>query len=638
MASDRKSQEKEIARLKESNRMLDEHVKSLVQTELRLHKTRRRLDAELERIRDLSDLTLDLLSWESPVGIVLRARELLESRFDVDRTEVVIVPEGAGKPAVMSTGPDGVLLRREVPIDADELPILRSLERTVHFQGAEQGKSGPWSELAQLLERIEGRNLRFSPQARITCVPIRPEKKTLFGLVLLSKDSPESNPLLKEPITAERLPFLNLLAVHVERAILNARLTAQLERRSRELAESNRQLTASLEDLERTHRQLLQARKMEAIGRLAGGIAHDFNNLLTVILGHAQMVREDCESGSTTQDDADQILEAATRAARLTGQLLAFSRKQARKPAVRSLNRLVTGSIRMLDSLVGETIRLEVSADPEAGNIRVDRTQFEQILLNLVVNGRDAMDRSGVLTLVTRPAGKADYLAVQEQPEPADYAALLVSDTGTGMDPETRAKIFEPFFTTKKPGQGTGMGLAMVYGLVRQNGGYIGVWSEPGEGARFTILFPRVTAPEDREEPGTGDAATGRSQGRGTILLVDDEEMIRDLTRRTLESAGYDVLAAADGQEALEKAREYGIDRLALVLTDAVMPRLGSAGLAGALRKERPGLPVVYMSGYAFDTLDIQELGEGEYYLPKPFAPSVLLEKLRKALRPVNSL
>jgi len=376
--------------------------------------------------------------------------------------------------------------------------------------------------------------------------------------------------------------------------------------------------------------QLRQAQKMEALGRLAGGVAHDFNNLLTVVNGYAALLLARLGAGDTLRPGLEEILKAGDRAADLTRQLLAFSRRQVLEPRVVDLNRVVTGLESMLRRLIGEEIQVLVRPKASAGTIRVDPGQLHQVILNLALNARDAMPEGGELVLetgnvevdATRALGRLDL-------QPGCYVVLAVSDTGRGMDEETRRRLFEPFFTTKEPGQGTGLGLATVYGIVRQSGGQIWVYSEPGQGTTFKIYFPCVDAAVAAEAPAAGAV---QARGTGTVLLVEDQADVRGLAAAVLREAGYRVIEAASGAEAIASLeRDEGpID---LLLTDVVMPGMGGLALAERLRGMRPGMKVLYVSGHPSSLLALRDaLEAGSKYLQKPFTPEELAATVREAM------
>lgn len=377
--------------------------------------------------------------------------------------------------------------------------------------------------------------------------------------------------------------------------------------------------------------QMRQSQKMEAIGRLAGGIAHDFNNLLTIVLGNAELAIEDLPQGDPRRELVQEIAHAGQRAASLTTQLLAFSRKQVLEPKVVDLNVLVADTERLLRRLIGEDIELRTVLEPNLHSVRVDPVQIEQILLNLTVNARDAMPGGGRLTIETQNV-RLDEAFGLSHPDvrPGRYALLAVSDSGHGMDEGTKARIFEPFFTTKERGKGTGMGLPTVYGIVQQSGGYIWVYSEVGQGTTFKIYLPEFTSAPTR--PVSEPLLKASLRGDETLLLVEDEAMVRALARRILESQGYRVLEAKDGAEALEIAAEHG-DSIDLLITDVIMPGMGGKQLAEILRSHRAEMQVLYVSGYTDDTIVEQGmLSPGVAFLQKPFTHESLSAKVRAVL------
>jgi PAS domain S-box-containing protein len=374
-----------------------------------------------------------------------------------------------------------------------------------------------------------------------------------------------------------------------------------------------------------------QSRKIETAGRLAGGIAHDFNNLLTAILGTSEILLHELPPGIAAREDVEEIKRAATRAANLTRQLLAFSRRQVLQPRVLDLAELVSGVESMLRRLIGEHITLLVRNAPLLWRIRADGGQLEQVIVNLSLNARDAMPTGGTLTIETTNCA---FEGVAHGPEsiipPGPYVLLSVSDTGTGMDEETLRHLFEPFFTTKEPGKGTGLGLATVYGIVKQSDGFIYPDTQMGRGSRFRIYLPRVEGAPDRPEPVVAGAAPVRAQG--TVLLVEDEEAVRRLARRVLEGVGYRVLEAANGAEALVLADGWK-GPLDLVVTDVIMPVMSGQELSARLRQLRPGLRILYVSGYTDDAiLQHGDLLPNTAFLQKPFTPGSLAQRVREVL------
>jgi len=377
--------------------------------------------------------------------------------------------------------------------------------------------------------------------------------------------------------------------------------------------------------------QLRQAQKMDSVGQLASGIAHDFNNLLTVINGMSELLMDQLSQDDASRADVEDIHRAGERAATLTRQLLAFSRQQILEPRVLNLNTVVAGMKDLLQRLLEEDISLVVVATPELGNVKADPGQIEQLVTNLAVNARDAMPQGGQLTIETHNVTVDDTYGRQHGASvpPGLYVMLCVSDAGVGMDPVTRARIFEPFFTTKAPGKGTGLGLSTVYGIVKQSGGFIWVYSEVGQGSSFKVYLPQVTEAPDTDQP---EQTVVSSSGTETILLVEDDEHLRKVAIRFLEPAGYSVLPTAGGEEALRLIERYE-GTVHLMLTDVVMPGMSGRELAGRLAQTRPGMRVLYMSGYTDDTIVRHGLLEGKVALVnKPFTSTVLLRKIRQVL------
>jgi two-component system, cell cycle sensor histidine kinase and response regulator CckA len=374
---------------------------------------------------------------------------------------------------------------------------------------------------------------------------------------------------------------------------------------------------------------LHQAQKMEAIGQLTGGIAHDFNNILAAILANSHFLLEAMDADDVRRQDADEIRRAAERAASLTRQLLAFSRRQVLKPAIVDLNTTVGGIEKMLCRLIGEDVTLTVAPATELGTVRVDVGQIEQVIMNLAVNARDAMPKGGTLTLETSNVDLSEEYAAGHPPvEPGRYVALTVTDTGVGMDAETKRRLFEPFFTTKELGKGTGLGLSTCYGIVKQSGGHIWVYSEVGQGTVFRIYLPRVDgvaeAPEQR-------APASRLEGSETVLLVEDDERVRSALARILENYGYRALVAADGAEAKTLA-ERQTDAIDLLLTDVVMPRSTGPEVAEFVRQHHCS-KVLFMSGYTeHSALHSGEMVGNQAFIQKPFSPMALIAKLREVL------
>ena len=379
--------------------------------------------------------------------------------------------------------------------------------------------------------------------------------------------------------------------------------------------------------------QLRQSQKLEAVGQLAGGVAHDFNNLLGVITGYSDLALREIDPEHRAHRRVEQIRKAAERAAALTRQLLAFSRKQVLQPRVLALNAVVADVEKMLRRLIGEHIQLVTVLSEDLGTVKADPGQIEQVLVNLAVNARDAMPGGGKLVIETANTDLDEgYVRAHADARPGPHVVLSVSDTGHGMDARTLSRVFEPFFTTKGPDKGTGLGLSTVYGVVKQSGGHVTAYSEPGHGTTFKVYLPRVDEPL---EPRPGQAAVGETpRGTETILLAEDEESLRLMFRELLEGAGYLVLEGASPEAALA-ASESHAGAIHLFMTDVVMPRIGGQELARRVLVTRPQVRVLYISGYSFEGIGHHGLIDaGANYLEKPFTAEALLRTVRKILDP----
>ncbi|HWN12144.1 MAG TPA: PAS domain S-box protein [Pyrinomonadaceae bacterium] len=393
-----------------------------------------------------------------------------------------------------------------------------------------------------------------------------------------------------------------------------------------------------ISDVRQLEEQLRQSQKLEAIGILAGGIAHDFNNLLTVILGYGDLTLKRLNEEDPLHRNISEANKAAARAAGLTRQLLAFSRKQVLQPRILTLNAVVSELEKMLRRLIGEDIGFRTVLDPELGSVRADPGQIEQIIMNLAVNARDAMPKGGKLTIETKNVYlDEDYAKKHIAVVPGSYVMLAVSDTGMGMDEPTQARIFEPFFTTKESGKGTGLGLSTVYGIVKQSGGNIWVYSEVGRGTTFKIYLPRVD--EGAQEVERSAETDGAMQGSETVLVAEDEEAVRALARQVLEIYGYHVLEAANGGAALLICERHK-EPIDLLITDVVMPEMSGRELADRLAQLRPDMKVLFMSGYTDNAIVHQGvLDEGANFIQKPFPTEALARKVRNVLdAPIKSL
>ena len=377
--------------------------------------------------------------------------------------------------------------------------------------------------------------------------------------------------------------------------------------------------------------QLQQSRKMEAVGRLAGGIAHDFNNLLTIITGYTELALNRPQLPHEVRADIERIENASGRAAALVRQLLAFSRKQVLQPKILDLNKIVLNLDSLLRRLMDERIQMVTQVKDDIGKVKADPAQIEQVIMNLVVNARDAMPEGGRLVVETCNTDlDATYAVDHVSVKPGRYVMLAVSDTGVGMDKQTVAHIFEPFFTTKESGRGTGLGLSTVYGIVKQSGGYIWVYSEPGKGSTFKVYLPRVD--ESPEELTTGESTHRAQAGKETILVVEDEEDVRELIQTVLREKGYEVIVSEDPQHAERAAAQFG-GEIHLLLTDMVMPGISGRELATRISARRQGIRVLYMSGYTDNVITAGGMLEkGLAFLQKPFSPATLVQKVREVL------
>jgi two-component system cell cycle sensor histidine kinase/response regulator CckA len=445
-------------------------------------------------------------------------------------------------------------------------------------------------------------------------------------------DPSEQERVMREFQRGTRLDNVEVRWKRKDGSAITVRLSGRAVNSPEEAAEVLELIAEDITERRVLENQFRQAQKMEAVGRLAGGVAHDFNNLLMVISGYAEVLLEQTRKGATLYPKIEAIHQAADRATTLTRQLLAFSRKQLLELKVVDLNIIIEDMERLLRPLVGENIELETQLAPDLGRTRADASQIEQVIMNLVVNSKDAMPKGGKINIQTANARlnnedrRREYTYIQ----PGLYVVLSVTDTGEGMDKETQLRIFEPFFTTKEKGKGTGLGLSTVYGIIKQSGGYVLVESEPRLGTTFRIYLPRV---EDALEP-AGPMGASRSQAIGseTVLLVEDEESVRQLVRETLESKGYKVLEADNGEAALQIVSDYS-GKIDMLITDVVMPGMSGRELSARLCASYPQTKVLYLSGYTEDAIVHEGVVDPDTaFLQKPFTLQTLSRKVREVL------
>ena len=580
-------------------------------------------------------------------GLLVRIREVLQSgvaQHDV-LFDLHVTSRRDARPARITV--TGIRIAEEE--EARLLLTIQDLSEEERLHAARRASEQRFRDLVQGLDAIvweaEARNLRFTfvSQRAEGLLGFPPEhwlrESDFFALRIHREDRERALDICRTAVAAGTDHEFEYRSVTADGHVVWLRDIVHVLRDSEGRSRQLRGLTVDLTErkgaemaLRASEDQLRQAQKMEAVGQLAGGIAHDFNNLLMVIQGDSELIRRKVPEGDPLRRNVDGIREAAQQAATLTRQLLAFSRKQVMAPKVIDLNRVVAGMQAMLQRLLTETVELVFVPTRDVGYVKADPGQLEQVIMNLVVNARDAMPEGGRLTMETSRQ-ELDEIAVRGHGEatPGTYVVLAVSDTGHGMDEATRARLFEPFFTTKEPGKGTGLGLSTAYGIVRQSGGHIWVYSEPGQGSSFKICLPLVADEPEREvarpEP-AGDAARGAE----VVLLVEDAPRVREVVREILEMSGYAVLEARDGAEALEISERHP-GRIHLMVTDVVMPQMSGRELAVQMASLRPDVRVLFMSGYT-DSAIVRHgvLDPGTAFISKPFTPDALAAKVREVL------
>jgi len=547
-------------------------------------------------------------------------RAMLERSLDLSSQE--LLQANAELRALVSAFPDHILR-------------LRPNGTILDIKGAPSEQSRRWLPGHDFLESLDAkaRPLLVDALQRVVAqqAPSSVELETgarFFEARLLPLEDAQILMILRdvtERYYAEKQLRASQLALHEAHRDLERRVeerTAALGRVNDELRREIAERQASESARSLLKEQLRHAQKMEAIGRLSGGIAHDFNNLLTAIRGYSELLLKELQ-GSPLRADVEEIFNAADRAATLTGQLLAFSRRQILTPEIVVLNQRVSDMSRMLDRLIGEHIAIDLRLASDLWTVRADAAQLEQVPVNLALNARDAMPQGGRLTIETLnrdvTAPEAQALEITAGP----YVELRVRDTGIGIPADVHGRIFEPFFTTKPKGAGTGLGLSMVYGFVKQSGGAVSVDSAPGRGSTFALLLPRTIGAADRT-PTPKQLAPQPGRGSGTILIAEDERALRRLSATVLGQAGYRSLEASDGQQALDMFTVHS-RQIVMVVTDVVMPRMGGIELAARLRKTHPDLPILFVTGYVEQGEALHESTAGAPVLLKPFSPEALL-------------
>jgi len=543
-------------------------------------------------------------------------------------------------------------LRALVSAFPDHIVRLRPSGVILDIKGAPSDQSRKWLPGRDFLETldIKGRGPVIAALHRVVseqaAVNIELEAGTDSGATrhyearLLPLEDAQGMMILRD-VTERHFAEKQLRASQQALHEAHRDLERRVEERTAALGHANEELRREMADRQAAEsarreleEQLRHAQKMEAIGRLSGGIAHDFNNLLTAIRGYSELLLKELQ-GSPLRADVEEIFNAADRAATLTGQLLAFSRRQILTPEIVVLNQRVTDMTRMLNRLIGEHIAIDLHLATDLWTVRADAAQLEQVLVNLALNARDAMPQGGRLAIETSNRDIRPKEASALEISPGPFVELRVRDTGAGIPFDVQGRIFEPFFTTKPKGAGTGLGLSMVYGFVRQSGGAITVDSAPGRGATFALLLPRTDEKADRT-PTPKQLLPQTERGSGTVLIAEDERALRRLSATVLKQAGYQTLEASDGQQALDLYTVHARS-IVMVVTDVVMPHMGGIELADRLRKMNASLPILFVTGYVEQTDALQDSAVGAPVLLKPFSPEALLRAVSSALQGVKN-
>jgi signal transduction histidine kinase/ActR/RegA family two-component response regulator len=591
---------------------------SLLRRQLKRHFPDNRVPADLEPM--LSAIDQAYRQFDND-------RSMLERSLDLSSQE--LLQANAELRALVSAFPDHILR-------------LRPSGTILDIRGAPSEQSRRWLPGHDFLEMLDVESRpallealhRVASQQTTSSIELETGAR-FFEARLLPLEDAQVLMILRDVTErhyAEQQLRASQLALHEAHRDLERRVeerTAALGRANDELRREMSERVAAESARSQLEEQLRHAQKMEAIGRLSGGIAHDFNNLLTAIRGYSELLLKEL-IGSPLRADVEEIFNAADRAATLTGQLLAFSRRQILTPEIVVLNQRVTDMSRMLDRLIGEHIAIDLRLASDLWTVRADAAQLEQVLVNLALNARDAMPEGGRLAIETanRDVTPAEAQALEITPGP--YVELRVRDTGIGIPLEVQGRIFEPFFTTKPKGAGTGLGLSMVYGFVKQSGGAITVDSAAGTGSTFALLLPRTIATADRT-PTPKQLVPQPQRGSGTIMIAEDERALRRLSATVLGQAGYQTLEAVDGQQALDMFTVHS-KHIVMVVTDVVMPRMGGIELAARLRKNHPELPILFVTGYVEQSDALHESTGGAPVLLKPFSPEALLRAIATSL------
>jgi signal transduction histidine kinase len=597
---------------------------SLLRRQLKRHFPDQRIPPELEPMLAAIDAAYRQFDDD---------RAMLERSLDLSSQE--LLQANSELRALMSAFPDHILRLdpRGTIIDIKGAPSEQSRRWLPGYDFLQTLDARGRPPMQQALRRVAAEHAQINIELEATAdrsVPHYYEARLLpLGdgqVLMILRDVTERH-------YAERQLRASQLALHEAHRDLEKRVeerTAALGRANEELRREMAERQAAESARSELEEQLRHAQKMEAIGRLSGGIAHDFNNLLTAIRGYSELLLKELR-GSPLRADVEEIFNAADRAATLTGQLLAFSRRQILTPEIVVLNQRVTDMSRMLERLIGEHIAIDLRMAPELWPVRADAAQLEQVLVNLALNARDAMPQGGRLVIETANREIKPTQARALEIEPGRFVELRVTDTGIGIPLDVQGRIFEPFFTTKPKGAGTGLGLSMVYGFVRQSGGAIAVDSAPGRGSTFSLLLPRTEKVDD-QTPTPKHLPAPSERGSGTVLIAEDERALRRLSATVLGQAGYHTLEAADGQQALDLFTVHS-QRIVMVVTDVVMPRMGGIELANRLRHTHPQLPILFVTGYVEQSSTLHEMAGGAPVLLKPFSPEALLREVSSAIQ-----